>query len=245
MPETPAGWRSTGTSLAAVFAALGIMAAIRRQQIEPGAQYVSVSLWGSALWWNWRDLNTYAGLGHAWPDYGDLGSRYAMYPTSDERVLILCPGEQKFWERFCDLLGLPSALRARGDWSTSRMDFGRGPAYADEREIIAQHTRSRTLDEWLPLLAEAGIPFAPVLTWVEAVAGDHAASNAVMRPVPVGDTTTELAAVPVSVGPGPPAPVVIPLPPAPPLGADTASFLDELGLGHLADQLAGTEGHES
>lgn len=239
LPETPGPWRSTGTTLAAVFAALGIMAAVRRQALDGGPQHVAVSLWGCALWWNWRDLNTHAALGHGWPDYRDLGTRYAMYPTADGRVLILCPIERKFWEPFCDLLDLPAEARARGEWDSSRMDFGVGPAYAGERRLIAERMVERTLAEWEPLLREAEIPFAPVLTWAEAVASEHAVHNGVMRTMPVGDRTTEIATPPVAVGAKSGAGGDSPLPPAPALGEHSAEFLREVGLDDLADEVTG------
>ncbi len=51
-----------------------------------------------------------------WPQNGrDLvtgGSpRYRIYPTRDDRFVAAAPLEQKFWERFCELIELPEALR--------------------------------------------------------------------------------------------------------------------------------------
>jgi len=238
LPETPAGWRSTGTTLAGVFAALGIMAAIHRRTVRSEAQYVAVSLWGCALWWNWRDLNTHAALGHGWPDYDTLGTRYAMYPTADERVLILCPIERRFWERLCDLLELPSDWRGRGRWDEFRMDFGTGPEYADERPVIAERIRTRTLDEWHHLLEAAGIPFAPVLSWAEAAGSSHAIENAAMRPTSVAGQQTQVASPPVTVSSAPGKLPTDSLPSAPDLGEHTIQFLRGLGLDEIADAAA-------
>jgi crotonobetainyl-CoA:carnitine CoA-transferase CaiB-like acyl-CoA transferase len=238
LPETPPGWRSTCTTLAGTMAALGVMAGLRRATQEQRPQYVSASLWGSAVWWNWRDLNTYASLGRGWPDYKAMGSRYAMYPTADKRALLLCPIERKFWESTCDLLGLPDELRERGDWERSRMDFGLGPAYEGERGTIAAAMAARPLAEWIPLFEERQIPFAPILTWAEAMESEHARDNGVMRETEVNGRKVEVAAPPLRVHGGPEAPPAKttrePMPPAPELGADTAAVLEELGLGAIA-----------
>jgi alpha-methylacyl-CoA racemase len=63
----------------------------------------------------------YWGLGNGlaageWPKPGgDLvtgGSpRYNIYRTRDDRFLAAAPLEQKFWENFCELLGVPHAVR--------------------------------------------------------------------------------------------------------------------------------------
>jgi crotonobetainyl-CoA:carnitine CoA-transferase CaiB-like acyl-CoA transferase len=234
-PETPAGWRSTGTTLAAVFAALGVLAALRTQLTDPGPKYVSVSLWGAALWWKWRDLNTSANLGHGWHDYRDLGSRYAMYPTRDERALIVCPIERKFWESFCDVVGLPDASKAKGRWDASRMDFGEGPGYAEERVLIADRLRTRPLDEWTALLGEAGVPFAPVLTAAEAMESPHARHHGVLAATSVDGTPARVATSPLSVGAAQPRrDAARELPPAPALGEHTREFLTELGLDEAA-----------
>ena len=40
--------------------------------------------------------------------------RYGLYPTKDGRVVAAAPLEQKFWETFCDLIGLELQLRDDG-----------------------------------------------------------------------------------------------------------------------------------
>jgi crotonobetainyl-CoA:carnitine CoA-transferase CaiB-like acyl-CoA transferase len=243
LPETPPRWRSTCTTLAGTMAALGVMAGLRRAEREERPQYVHASLWGAAVWWNWRDLNTYASLGEGWPDYRVMGSRYAMYPTADDRAILLCPIERKFWESTCEMLDLPDELRERGDWERSRMDFGLGPVYDGEREAIAAAMRKRPLEEWVAELEQRGIPFAPILTWTEAMESEHAAANGVMRETTtVAGNKAMVAAPPVRVRSG----VDIdraeqqwpPMPPAPELGADTVAVLEELG---LADAAAAVE----
>jgi crotonobetainyl-CoA:carnitine CoA-transferase CaiB-like acyl-CoA transferase len=236
-PRTPAGWRSSGTTLAGIYAAVGIMYALyQRERGAAGALHVSVPVWSAAMAWNWRDLNCLANLGEGWTEYQDLGSRYAMYGTADRRALIVAPIERKFWEAFCDVAGL-GHLRENGAWD-SGADFGRGPAYDAERKEIADAVAARTLQEWTDLLAPAAVPFAPVLTLAEALDSEHAAAQGVMRATTVAGHPVQVPGAPVRVSdaahlgkrPGP-------VTPAPLIGEHTADILAELGLAGLAEEV--------
>ena len=189
-----AGWRSAGTSLAGIFGALGTLAGVIRRDRGGGPQFVHTSIWNTALWWNWRDVNTLANLGHGWNEYQSLGARYGMYRTADDRALLVCPLEQKFWEAFCDVASMPEGSRERGDW-THGMDFGSD----DEIEVIAGRIATKSLAEWTDLLHRAEVPCAPVLTLQEALESDHARMNDVLRGTTVAGESVRIAASPVRI----------------------------------------------
>ena len=235
-PQTRPGWRTAGTTLGGMFAALGILNALyRRARGAQHAQYLSVSLWQAAMWWSWRDLTSIANTGEPWVDYSDLGSRYGLYTTADDRTLLVAPVERRFWTAFCGLAELPDEVAGRGDWTGSGMEFGIGDAYAEERVQIAARVRTRPLDEWIGLLQAAEIPFAPVLTLAEAIDNDHARANGLMRPTRVGEKDFRIPASPVRIAaederlavPGP-------LSPPPRIGEHNDDVLRELGLADLA-----------
>jgi crotonobetainyl-CoA:carnitine CoA-transferase CaiB-like acyl-CoA transferase len=230
-PSTRPGWRSAGSSLAGVFAALGLLTAVIRRDRGGGAQFVHTSLWNAAMWWSWRDLNALANEGRPWSEYGDLGSRYAMWTTADRRVLLVCPIERKFWERFCDLLELPSEWRQRGEWEGGS-DFG----YDDERGTIAARMARRGLQEWVRLLEPTDIPFAPVLDLEEALESDHAIANNVFEETTVDGRPVRVAASPVRVYADEAAALADgarSIGPPPRLGEHSADVLERLGLGEL------------
>jgi formyl-CoA transferase len=232
-PVTQPGWRTAGTTLGGMFAALAILAALhRRDHGTDHAQYVGVSLWHAAMWWSWRDLTMLANAGEHWLDYSDLGSRYSLYRTADGRVALVAPSERRFWERFIDLAGLPEDWKDVGDWSRSGMDHGAGPDYAHERVAIAERLATRTLDEWAPLFAEAEVPFAPILTLEEAMTSEHADVNAVMRSTTTDSGTTyRIPASPVRLAADDrTAPAAEPMSPPPAIGEHTAELLEELGV---------------
>ncbi|MEI9806304.1 MAG: CoA transferase [Pseudolabrys sp.] len=39
--------------------------------------------------------------------------RYRLYPASDGKVVAAAPIEQKFWEEFCELIGLDKGIARR------------------------------------------------------------------------------------------------------------------------------------
>jgi len=238
-PVTPSGWRSSGTLLAGVFAALGITGALYRRAIGGPGEYVSTSLWSAAMWSNWRDLNLLANNGVPGDDYQNFGSRYCMYATSDERAILVCPIEQKFWQRFCKALDLPAGWAERGDWSKSHADYG----YMDERPQISETMRTRTLDEWCALFEEIDLPFAPVLSAAEAMNSEQAAANQLMRRIDVGGQPVDVVASAVRLAPDDTSQVPLrDLGHPPDLGANNDEILAEIGLSGLVGtaDLSGT-----
>jgi crotonobetainyl-CoA:carnitine CoA-transferase CaiB-like acyl-CoA transferase len=230
-PETVPGWRTAGTTLGGVFAAMGVLAALHRRPSLDRAQYVSVPIWQTAMWWSWRDSAMLANTGQPWLDYGDLGSRYAFYTASDDRALLLAPTEKRFWEPFCDLLGLDDR-KAVGDWAGSGMCYGQGPEFDAERIAIRERVRTRTRDEWTKLLEAADIPFAPAYSLQDALESEHAQVNGVLRSTTTDAGTVRIPAIPVRFAADDKS-VVGELPPlsAPPgLGEHNAQLRHELGL---------------
>ncbi|MBV7482175.1 CaiB/BaiF CoA-transferase family protein [Bordetella sp. BOR01] len=193
-------YRSVGTTVAGIEAALGIYAALHRRAQGQGGQVVQVSIWEAALAWQWRDLVTQANLGHAWTEYQDLGSRYAVYTTQDDKALLVCPIEQRFWEQFCDVLGLPADIKARGDWSGG-MDLGADYRSLGESQLIAGVIRTRPQSVWLERLRAAQVPVSPVLDYTEAMASAHAQANGVMGSYQIHGHTASMPVPPVSITP--------------------------------------------
>lgn len=238
-PITSDGWRSTGTTLAGVYAALGIMGALYKVQLGAPAQYVHVSIWNAAMAWQWRDLTTIANIDQTWPEYRDLGSRYCLYGTKDQRAFLVAPGEKKFWDTFCDLIGIPERKEI-GDWTTG-MDFGRGEIMEEERRIIGEKIAERTMDEWAELFLTSDVPHAPLLTPQEAMHSEHAKVNHVMAETSLNGRTVQVPTSPVTIRDAtdtytsrpPDQPYTAP----PGIGEQTEDVLREFGLADLVGKL--------
>ena len=238
-PVTSDGWRSTGTTLAGVYAALGIMGALYKVQLGAPAQYVHVSIWNAGMSWQWRDLNTLANLDETWPEYRDLGSRYCLYATKDDRAILFAPCEKKFWDTFCDLVGLPERKEI-GEWS-SGMDFGKGEIMEEERRIIGAKVREKTRDEWVEMFLTSDVPFAPILTPQEAMSSEHARVNHVMAETSIGGATVQVPTSPVTIRDAGDTytsrPPTEPYSPPPGIGEQTDEVLRDFGLDDLAGSL--------
>lgn len=199
-PRVPQHYRSVGTTVAGIEAALGIYAALHRRNQDGGGQVVHVSIWEAALATLWRDVATFANTGEPWPAYRDLGPRYDVYAAQDKQALLVCPIERHFWERFCDALGLPAELRARGDWCRG-VDMGHDYVVLGERQAIAVCLRARPRAEWIAILGRAQVPVAPVLDWREVIDSPHAQANGAMAGYAYRSGDVRVPSTPVSITP--------------------------------------------
>ncbi len=87
--------------------------------------------------------------------------RYQIYRTQDGRYLAAAPLEQKFWDNFCDAIGLEA------QW---RDDAGDAQG---TRDAIAQRVASRTAAQWREALAGKDVCCSIVASVEEALADAH------------------------------------------------------------------------
>lgn len=105
-------------------------------------------------------------VGGRWPGNGDALTtggtpRYRLYPLADARVASVAAIEQKFWETFCDAIGLEEAWR----------DDRRDPEGTAGR--IAAILTSRPSMEWDAVFAAADCCCSVVRSLEEAMADPH------------------------------------------------------------------------
>jgi crotonobetainyl-CoA:carnitine CoA-transferase CaiB-like acyl-CoA transferase len=82
---------------------------------------------------------------------------FQNFPTADGWIVVACP-KQKFWESLCTAIGQPELA---GDPRFA--DFAARDRNRDELEPILEATfRERRSEEWLAVLAEAGVPSSAV-----------------------------------------------------------------------------------
>lgn len=126
-----------------------------------------------------------------WPaPGGDLvtgGSpRYNVYRTADGRFVAAAPLEQKFWETFCDLIGLDAALRADGGQE------------ARVRAEVARIVASRDADAWRATFEGRDVCCSIVPTMEEALRDPHFAARGVFART-LSDQGRTIPALPVPV----------------------------------------------
>jgi crotonobetainyl-CoA:carnitine CoA-transferase CaiB-like acyl-CoA transferase len=84
--------------------------------------------------------------------------RYQIYRTRDDRFIAAAPLEERFWQTFCDAIGLPAAAR----------DDSRDPAAV--QRAVAERVHSRTSDEWRKMFFGKDLCCNVVRTVDEAIA---------------------------------------------------------------------------
>ena len=150
-----------------------------------------------------------------WPRPGDElltgGSpRFQIYPTADARFLAAAPLEQRFWERFAQLIGLRPAYRddrrdphscAHVRWRCHRADRDdRRDPEATKRRVAAIISR-RNAAEWQARLAGADVCCALVATLEEAVRDPHFVGRGLFASALTDGAGRSIPALPVPLAP--------------------------------------------
>jgi crotonobetainyl-CoA:carnitine CoA-transferase CaiB-like acyl-CoA transferase len=138
--------------------------------------------------------------------------RYGLYPTKDGRVVAAAPLEQKFWETFCDLIGLEGEFR----------DDGKNPAATKAR--IGAIVGSETADIWRSRFAGKDCCCCIVANLGDALTDPHFMARGVFRHMLTNAEGAAMPALPVPLDAGfraAPAAAIA----APALGADNKTYL--------------------
>ena len=132
------------------------MALVSKQRTGKG-QYIDVSMFDGAIAWLYAPLSDYFASGQV-PARGDtlLGGRYAyynVYETKDGRYITVGAMEEKFWANLCRLIGKP-------EWAELH---GAPPEVHEQlKKDLEDVFRTKTLQEWLDLLAHEDTCVGPV-----------------------------------------------------------------------------------
>jgi crotonobetainyl-CoA:carnitine CoA-transferase CaiB-like acyl-CoA transferase len=128
----------------------------------------------------------------AWPKPGKAlvtgGSpRYNVYRTRDDRFIAAAPLEEKFWQNFCDVLGLPAAAR----------DDERDPEAVIR--AVAARIREKTAEEWRAAFAGKDLCCNVVASIQDAFADPHFRGRGLFEgKLTAGGKTTTALPVPIA-----------------------------------------------
>ncbi|WP_328445861.1 CoA transferase [Streptomyces sp. NBC_00386] len=157
--------------------------------IVDGTAHLSTMIHGMIAAGGWQDRRAANLLDGGCPYYG-------TYETADGRHMAVGPLEQRFYDQFVDLLGIPELGPAHKD-----------PARWEElRTAVADRFRARTRDEWTAVFEDTDACVAPVLSLREAPGHPHLAARGtfvdhegITQPAPA----PRFSATPTSVRGGP------------------------------------------
>jgi len=153
----------------------------------------------------------------AWPENGagfvTGGSpRYGLYPTKDGKMLAAAPLERRFWETFCEMIGLEPEFR----------DDRKNAAATKAR--VAAIIASETADVWRSRFAGKDCCCSIVASLADAFRDPHYAARGVFRHVLANSEGAAMPALPLPLDPAfrasPSAAIA-----SPALGADNDKYL--------------------
>ncbi|MBI2339764.1 MAG: CoA transferase [Deltaproteobacteria bacterium] len=140
-----------------LFAALAIISALYQRGKKGNGAHLDISMTDSMIFLNLANLILIQGP-MAPNILSGILARYRVYPTSDGKFVALAALEDKFWNRFCGVIGKP-------EW--------KGKGYVDQAPEIHQQLAaifaSKTRDEWTRLGRENDFCLTPVLATSEVL----------------------------------------------------------------------------
>ena len=171
-PAIPVNYKDVGTQAGALYAALGVLAAVTRARATGEGACLDVAQADAAVTWSAGALDAVMSRARAAevagttpepdPPSGGVSMRdsvrYQYYDTSDGRTILFQASERHFFVRFCEAVGRPDLLE--GDLGEEFGEHASGDIPL--RTALAEIFRTRTQQEWVDFLLEVDVPGAPV-----------------------------------------------------------------------------------
>jgi crotonobetainyl-CoA:carnitine CoA-transferase CaiB-like acyl-CoA transferase len=215
---------SSADLVAGMWATIGILAALHEKQRTGAGQWVDISLLDGSV-----SLLTYVSSGYF--ASGEIPRRYGSahptiapyqaFPTADGFVMVAV-GNDSLWRRYAAAIG-------RKDLADDER-FASNPSRVARRDtlipVLEQIMRTRTTEDWVARLDEAGVPVGPIQTVDQALRDPQVlARNMVSELVHPTAGPMKVVGCPVRLTRTPPSVRTAP----PMLGQETDEILAELG----------------
>ena len=202
-----------------MWAALGVLAALMERERTGEGSTVDVSLYETAIAYMAYHLTGYLGSGVV-PGRTGTGFPsivpYQVFETADGALMVAAANDRLFAD-LCQALGAPAlADDAR---------FATNPLRVEHRKelvsLIAERFLAQSTDAWLTVLADAGVPAAPVQDAAHVAESEQTAALGILQEL----GGVRIPALPLSAD----GDRILHRAPPPALGADTAAILAEAG----------------
>ncbi len=163
-----------------MWAAMGILGALRERDRTGHGGQVTTALFDTALMWVCYHLMGYLGSGEVPEPHGSGSSMivpYEAFPTADGHLMIAA-GSDALFVKACEALGLPELARDPR--------FADNPSRVKHRaalcERIAEVTRREEGAALLERLRRVGVPCSPILTMDQVVAEAQTEASGMLIP---------------------------------------------------------------
>jgi formyl-CoA transferase len=159
-----------------MYAAMSIMAALKRRDIEKVGEHIDVSMFDTMI--SWMGVRAGRSLIHGEPNQNEhLSALNNVYETKDGRALSLGAIEPHFWKNFCMVSGHKDLLEdSRFDSPSKRKEHAE-ELLATLKEIIAE----RSCEEWEKILDWNEVPYAPVSSIGETLDDPHVKARGLIQ----------------------------------------------------------------
>jgi formyl-CoA transferase/succinyl-CoA--D-citramalate CoA-transferase len=226
---------SIGDSLAGLYGCIGVLASLcARGRQTAGGQVVDVAIAESVLGVLESVIAEYAATGAVRQRTGPVLPRIApsnLYPTGDGRFVLIAANADGLFRRLATTMGAPELA----DDPRYATHAARGERQAELDALIGRWTATRSSEELLAQMEEAGVPAGPVNDAAAVAADPHFRARSAVVEVPdpeLGSVTMQGVVPKLSETPGRIAWT------GPALGQHTEEILRER-LGMTPDRVAG------
>ncbi|WP_418319777.1 CaiB/BaiF CoA transferase family protein [Piscinibacter sakaiensis] len=161
-----------------IWAALGILAALRERDATGMGRFLEVSLYETAMAFMGYTAQIYWQTGRR-PERCGSGHEslcpYQVFPASDGEILIAV-GNDSLWRNFCDAAGL---IEIKDD-PRFRTNADRVAHFDETVARVTACTRTKPVGEWTRLLGAAGVPNSPIHSLDEVLTMPHTAERGIV-----------------------------------------------------------------
>lgn len=167
---------------AGLFCTYGILCALFARERTGEGQFVGASLFEAALGLSVWETTEYWGTGKSPQPIGTANRMSAPYQAvrASDGYFVFGAANEKLWRLFLEVVG--------------RQELAEDPRFrtnsdrvAHVKELIAELAptfATRTVDEWVNALLDAGVPAGPILNYEQVLATEHVAARQMVMEIP-------------------------------------------------------------